>query len=84
MKIDSNKVIVGVAAIYLLMVVVCYGPATVQAEDNADWAYTTCLTISLTPDRCFRDPFPLTKGLAGAIFWPFWLSYKVASRGVDE
>jgi hypothetical protein len=69
---------------YLAMIVVCFGPATVQSEKaraeyqaqcRAEWAHDLEALR-----RCPIGGPSVTDGAPKAIFWPLWLSYTLASR----
>jgi hypothetical protein len=69
---------------YLAMIIVCFGPATVQSEKaraeyqaqcRAEWAHD-----SEAVRRCQIGGPSVTDGAPKALFWPLWLSYTLASR----
>lgn len=71
-------------AAYLTGAVLCFGPAVVQGEDDAELEYMTCQSISRYPDNCVKYPLYRADGFAKALAWPFWLSYMAATGGFKE
>lgn len=71
----AEKATLITVAIYFAVVLVCFGPATVESERAEALYEATC-----DPQPGCRYHGPKTEyGFFKALFWPFWLSYKVAS-----
>lgn len=62
------------AAIYILGMIVCFGPATVESE-QADRDHDA---ICAPQPLCHGFGPSVGDGLLKAMFWPLWISYKVA------
>jgi hypothetical protein len=71
----TERIALTAAAAYALAVVVCFGPATVESERAQQEHKAECAKTPQQP--CTWGPM-LSDGLPKAIFWPFWLSYKLA------
>ncbi len=72
------------AALYIVGVVLCFGPATVQSE-RAQAEYRAQCRAERTGDAdglkwCAVGGPNVSDGAPKAIFWPLWLSYLAASR----
>lgn len=65
---------------YLLMMVVTFGPATIESE-RAMEAYKKECAAEGKP--CVWGP-SRSDALFKAMFWPFWLSYKAAEAMMAE
>lgn len=59
---------------YVIGVIVCFGPATVQSEQAKDEHMATCEP----QPHCRLFGPKASDGLFKALFWPLWLSYTVA------
>lgn len=70
-------------ALYLLVGVICFGPATVQSERaRAEWQAQCRAERAGNEDAQRLCPLggpSMTDGAPKAIVWPLWLSYMVAS-----
>lgn len=69
-------------AFYVLAFVVCFGPATVESERAREKHLAECYALA-DPDRqamCVVAAPRLSDGVPKALFWPLWLSYKIASE----
>lgn len=71
------------AAAYAVMVVLCFGPATVQSERAAAEVRAQCRANNegRTEEQKMCDFIGprMSDGLPKALFWPLWLSYTAAS-----
>jgi hypothetical protein len=70
--------------VYLVMIVICFGPATVQSE-KASAEYQARCRAEKAGDAeavrwCSLSGPSIADGAPKAIFWPLWLSYVAASR----
>jgi hypothetical protein len=73
-------------ALYVVMVVVCFGPATVQSE-RARAEYQAQCRAERAGDAeglrwCPVGGPSASDGLGKAMAWPLWLSYMAASTGL--
>ncbi len=71
----SDKLLLAVVASYMIMFLVCFGPATVDTEKAIAEHKAECAKSPQTP--CPLGP-SMSDGAFKAMFWPLWLSYKVA------
>lgn len=85
MSEDTSRGLLMLAAAYAAMVVICFGPATVQSERARDKHIAACRAMH-EGDKDRQDWCPLgapstADGLPKALFWPLWLSYTAAAGG---
>lgn len=70
--------------VYLAMIVICFGPATVQSEKASAEYQARCRAEKAGDAEAIRwcsvSGPSVTDGAPKAIFWPLWLSYTAASR----
>jgi len=64
---------------YLLMTVICFGPATVESERVQAKEEREC-----TPQpQCRAYATQAGVGIFKAVFWPLWISYRLAGGNAD-
>jgi hypothetical protein len=68
-------------ALYALVAVVCFGPATVESERAQEKHLTECKEKAQPEQQtlCMFSGPRISDGAPKAFFWPLWLSYRVAS-----
>ena len=80
----TDQKIVAAVLLYVVGIVVCFGPATVQSE-RARVVYQAQCRAERAGDAeqlrwCLVKGPSHVDGMPKAIFWPLWLSYMAASQ----
>lgn len=68
---------------YFVTAVICFGPATVEAEQAQARYLRECQTLYTTDLQRLHtcrlgSPAPSIEGTLKALFWPAWISYTLA------
>lgn len=83
MSDHAFRVMMIFVAAYVVMIVLCFGPATVQSERAREQHLAECRAVH-EGDRdrqalCGASGPMVSDGLPKAMFWPLWLSYTAAA-----